>query len=425
MVKTEKQKEIKLFSIENGAVRVLASTQMGPDGTYGFLFVPDSSGFYAVGTDRINHPVYVNPGDEINLNLEEEEEIAVLTGKNTPENMELYKWLDFSRTVRQKSTRPLTAGVLSSYEDFFPDLEKLATETENFKKAIHSANPSFDRSLRTMIDYDMDLYALTFLYTPRSIQPEKSDRTPYYQTIISENKFASDNILQYPDGLKLLSLYLTFIRIEKEVFNTQPIDFDLEFIANPVLKGEFLLAYLKRIKTYDRYEAFMHLYEKYLVTSEQKKSAEQVGSNLYESAPGKSAPAFSYPDVAGKEHSLSDYRGKVVLIDVWATWCGPCRKEFPSLKKLEEEMRDKEIVFMGISINALKDKEKWAKMVETENLPGIQLLAGPEDKLSKDYKINAIPRYIVIDKQGNIVSADAPRPSDADLKILLEKELRN
>ncbi len=77
---------------------------------------------------------------------------------------------------------------------------------------------------------------------------------------------------------------------------------------------------------------------------------------------GDQAPTFKYLDINGKEVSLSDLKGKYVYIDVWATWCGPCRYELPHLKELEKKMHGKKIVFVSISCD--KDKAAWEKMVK-------------------------------------------------------------
>jgi thiol-disulfide isomerase/thioredoxin len=129
--------------------------------------------------------------------------------------------------------------------------------------------------------------------------------------------------------------------------------------------------------------------------------------------------------VEGKKVSLTDFKGKVVLLDVWATWCGPCKKEIPSLKKLEEEFHAKDIVFISYSIDELKDLDKWKKMIVDEQLKGVQLIgsAAWKSPICSDYTITGVPRFMVFDKNGKIVTIDAPRPSNPELKALLEKEL--
>lgn len=125
---------------------------------------------------------------------------------------------------------------------------------------------------------------------------------------------------------------------------------------------------------------------------------------------GKPSPSFACQDINGKTVSLADLKGKYVYIDVWATWCGPCRGELPHLKKLEEAYGEKDIHFVSISCD--QNKKAWEDMVTKQQLKGIQLIFGKEDTFSKAYMINGIPRFILLDREGNIVSANATRPSD-------------
>ena len=120
--------------------------------------------------------------------------------------------------------------------------------------------------------------------------------------------------------------------------------------------------------------------------------------------------------------SLSDFHGKVVVVDVWATWCGPCRKEVPYLVKLEKEGKD--VVFIGVSVDEKKDHQKWLDVLDQEGLAGVQLFAGGWGQIVKDYKIKGIPRFMVFDQEGKVVTINAPRPSDLDLKKLLLKLLK-
>jgi thiol-disulfide isomerase/thioredoxin len=136
---------------------------------------------------------------------------------------------------------------------------------------------------------------------------------------------------------------------------------------------------------------------------------------------GKASPVFAnYENFKGGKTSLTDLKGKFVYIDVWATWCAPCKAEIPALKALEKEYMGKKIQFVSISVDKPEAYEAWKKMVATEQLGGIQLYADNnfESQFILDYGINAIPRFILIDGEGNIVDADAPRPSDPKIKEL-------
>ena len=137
---------------------------------------------------------------------------------------------------------------------------------------------------------------------------------------------------------------------------------------------------------------------------------------------GKPSPDFKdYTNYKGGKSSLSDYRGSYVYIDVWATWCVPCIYEIPFLAKVEKQYEGKNIKFLSISADQPKDEQKWRNMIKDKDMShGIQLMAdnATESQFFMDYYIYGIPRFILIDPQGNIVSYDAPRPSEERLKEL-------
>lgn len=141
---------------------------------------------------------------------------------------------------------------------------------------------------------------------------------------------------------------------------------------------------------------------------------------------GKPSPLFSYENHKGGITSLTDFKGKYVYIDVWATWCGPCKAEIPSLQKVEEKYHDANIAFVSISVDTKKDYEKWRAFVTDKALGGVQLIADKDwsSDFVKAYMINGIPRFILIDPAGNVVQANAPRPSDSKLLVLLDGLLK-
>lgn len=137
---------------------------------------------------------------------------------------------------------------------------------------------------------------------------------------------------------------------------------------------------------------------------------------------GAPSPNFTFPDHKGNNVSLVDLKGKYVYIDVWATWCAPCIREIPYLKEIDAAYKDKDILFVSLSIDKLEQKDKWLKMIEDQQLKGIQILADNEwnsDFLTA-YNITGIPRFILLDKNGNVVDANAPSPSNPKLKELFD-----
>ena len=135
----------------------------------------------------------------------------------------------------------------------------------------------------------------------------------------------------------------------------------------------------------------------------------------YES--GKPAPIFSFEDNAGNIRNLKEFIGKIVYIDVWASWCAPCMAEIPHAKALYQKYKDNpDIVFLYISID--EDRQNWEKAMREKSLyDGIQGIAFPNgfnSDFARKYSIQGIPNYILIDKSGNLINHRAVKPSQPD-----------
>ena len=159
---------------------------------------------------------------------------------------------------------------------------------------------------------------------------------------------------------------------------------------------------------------------------EVKKSAQTVYDKISKLAVGALSPVFTnYENANGGTTSLSDLKGKLLYIDVWATWCRPCLAEIPALKALQDKFKNnKDIEFVSLSID--DDREAWRKAVKDKDLKGVQLIADKafESQFIQDYSINQIPTFLLIDKEGKIIDPNAPRPSDPQLAEVLEKLLK-
>lgn len=119
---------------------------------------------------------------------------------------------------------------------------------------------------------------------------------------------------------------------------------------------------------------------------------------------GQVAPEISLPNPEGEVKKLSDLRGNIVMIDFWAAWCGPCRRENPNVVKVYEKYKDKGFEIYGVSLD--RKKEDWVKAIEKDNLTWTQVsdLSYFNSEAARDYSVNAIPATVLLDKEGRIIA---------------------
>ncbi|MCP5298732.1 MAG: TlpA family protein disulfide reductase [Chromatiaceae bacterium] len=126
-----------------------------------------------------------------------------------------------------------------------------------------------------------------------------------------------------------------------------------------------------------------------------------LGHQLTAVAPPLEAPAFSLPDMDDAIHTLSDYRGKVVLLNFWGTWCPPCRREMPSMQRLYDKYRDRGLVV--IAVNQWEDAELVFEFTGRLSVqPTFPILFDRESTLAEAYGVKGLPTTFLLDRQGGI-----------------------
>lgn len=230
--------------------------------------------------------------------------------------------------------------VQSTYVDFFPQLEAKVAEAKNFARTHKTKNSNFNNYLPTYMKWDMAAIATNFLNTPRSAHPSVEEYSPFYATLkATDFSNSATELYSIPFGQRTLSALMSVNMRQnrrKYVPGIEGIKIDFENILNDTLKGDFLLEKTARVKSYNDFKEITDTFGKYIITDDQKQQELNQLEPLLALKPGDAAFNFNYPDKNGKMVSMKDLKGKVVLIDVWATWCLPLQKRNTLFKRIGE-----------------------------------------------------------------------------------------
>jgi thiol-disulfide isomerase/thioredoxin len=127
---------------------------------------------------------------------------------------------------------------------------------------------------------------------------------------------------------------------------------------------------------------------------------------------GMPAPLFDAESLANNKMNWSDFKGKYVVVDVWATWCGPCKREDPFFERYAEMYSSDKMAFVALSIDDGENRFLWQMQAEAKSKLMVQLRATDKMAFMGKYGIESIPRYMLIDPEGRFVATNLPRPSD-------------
>ena len=394
--------------------------------------------------ERIAFPLYLIPGATINLEFDAED-LKIKSASNIQITGEGSETTAFLYSLNVKSNKYGNNDLLKMPVDSFAmvmnDAEQFINgEIEKFKA---NNSPSDEFMERTILRQKVNLalkYS-NFIKYHSSYSPE--DKTPIPDSF---RKIIDGIPLNDTENCKEIIEYRYFLiqnhqdKIDEEMQSTnlerisvayvnKNADKIAALVAPQDIKDDigkrFLYYYYKRPDSIRK--VYKARYKEVIRNQEYINEFEKTVATLKKLKSGNVAPTFNYPDINGEMISSESLKGKVIYIDVWATWCSPCIYEIPYLNKLEEELHKEEIAFVSISVDDNKDKEAWKKMVKEKELGGYQLYAkgGWESKIIEDYVIQGIPYFIIIDKEGKLVEIFATRPSNPETKEKLLELAQN
>jgi thiol-disulfide isomerase/thioredoxin len=225
---------------------------------------------------------------------------------------------------------------------------------------------------------------------------------------------------QYRAGLSKDTLWINYMKAGFDRINIDQ-DFRIKYVINKYKDQPAVLYALNGLSWKRDGELLMstldNLTKKYPWLTQAKEKKKEILENMAQTAKianGRKAPDFAFPDVNGKKWSPKDFKGKYLIIDFWASWCGPCRQEIPHLKEVYKKYQDKGLEILAVSVDA--KEADWKKAMNEERMAWPQVNAKESKPVMGSYLFSGIPYLVVIDKEGNIIEKNL-RGESLDKKL--------
>ena len=388
---------------------------------------------------RLQSELYMKPGATLNISFDDQNalETVVFTGEGAAENT-YYLSKSKVRTEWSRTNNQLFNAPYAEYKTATNQLRDqliavLDTEKSNLKDKHFIAMENGN------INAEVCNSELSYPYMySRVNNGEKAELGDDYLAFAKNIPLDNPQILSFDNVRSFVGQYIHYNAEQKLDKNAKKYGADAPLLKakleslNAVIndntaKSEILFSMIQEQIRYYGINGIEDAINQFNEISTDINQKNQV-NNLYQSwqslGKGKPAPDWIAFDMKGKEFNLTSFKGKYVYVDVWATWCGPCKREIPFLEELQEQYHsNNKIAFASISVD--RNKDAWEKMVKDKNLGGYQLhtTGTNHQQLSTNYRIKGIPRFMLFDPSGKIVNVNAPRPSSKELPLVIENLL--
>ena len=425
-----------LYKLENGEAVSLGFRR--PDeiaDTCMFSLPLEKEGVYFLRKGGVHSPLYGNviylkPGDnkqvDIYLSQLSIDFDSCKVQNPNKETTYLQNWLNrFNNLYKLGTNRKNRNEFIEAYNQLTKDAAMLKAKAVPDNRYF---NGMFAGKLDAEIQYLKAAAFFNFAERMNALIDTSEALQSFYRSLAGQ-KFCDAKILHSEQGLQLVNYNLGYNLYQKLGSQKQMLETGFADKAAMVCNGDIRRALvenrIQQVTNYAQFKTEIAPFKKLFVSAESKKVYQKKEDELTVYAKGAPAYNFSLNDTKDQLVSLSEFKGKVVVMDIWAMWCAPCLAEKPFFQKVEEEFKDRnDVVFISISHDGLARKEVWKKFVAKKGWKSIELLANYDESIGKYYNIEGIPRFMIFDKEGKIVTVDAPRPSNPAFKKLIEQTLK-
>ena len=423
------------------------------------LEFPMEVGFSVNGS---TFPVWLEPGADLRVDVKsgkEDKSELICSGKTGPESNFLYRFhhLFGNHYLADSMNKKLLDSNIDMLELHLFEYRKAEQAFWEAESKANSFSPAFSAHIATQIQYNYNRWLAAYPIVRANAHTADLTVKPLPRAV---EKGMSTKEVQNPTALSSIAYreftfyYITYLVSKENGFKkftdmnialNKKLPFATKHLADQALNwfttritvdllSGLAPGTVDRMKTLVKKGTMGDLYIKYLDRQIAKVNAAKAADdkkNESDKALKGERYAVEVTDLNGNPLKLSDFKGKIVYIDFWASWCGPCKREMPFSKELHDklaksldEKQMKDIVFLYISID--KTEEPWRAAIKALELGGIQGFSAADNPkgVGAFFQVNSIPRYMLMDRSGEIINLNASRPSDPATEQMLLDLLR-
>jgi thiol-disulfide isomerase/thioredoxin len=423
----------------------LARTQTDSAGNFVFRTSQLKSGFYQIIRNKyhvLKYDIYLEAGDSINIQQFSGQDATrlMISGKGSAKLNYLLE--DIQYFPKDKDFYEIIRG--SSFENEL-DFKAFVDSIHDIRMSTLAENKSVPEKLRSHFEKLINAESASLLLEHLEYRNSNMDQGYDYYYPDSSYLLSIDNLdLNDEFCMNSKTMYLARYYLEYKARNAfidksesdwweEGLSWKLNYISgqpkslwNDYLALSTIVEFsfgLMLDNFFDNLKAFDKKMEQTFFDEENRLLYQNSAADYYALSPGMAAPDFSLPDSSGNLVRLSDFKGKVVYIDFWGTWCPPCIEEIPDALELQKKYANKPVVFLYVALeydeeniaewkNFIAGKHKRSvNFLDNKSFPGIHLVAEKQfgNEEIKPYKINFAPTHVLVDQSGNIISARAKR----------------
>lgn len=385
-----------------------------------------NEGYYDLILNDKTFLLYLKNGYNLNLNISNNNIKIEGPGKKT--NIYLQNKIELEKNLSSKNFYNFYANLNES--NFIKLADSLYNSRMDLIQNSELENSRFKFIEESLAKLDRSHKFINYPFTRLRIDPTYT-RSKHFPETFKDIDINDERLVDIPHYSLIMFLKIVNDVSKDSIQLSDPILGYLNFVLNGDLqvtnrKLKEEIAYETVSLTIEKTDSLDKLYETYKNFSEDSIYLKEI-TNKYiklKGVPkGAVAPNFSIQNTNGELISLEKFKGKVVYIDFWATWCKPCLSEINPSRELQKKLANYDIKFINIGIESKYNT--WSNLISTKNIEGINLFANSEieKKLKEDYFIQGLPRYVIIDKDGRIFDFSAKKPSDPKLEAEIKRIL--